>query len=137
MGVLLAAASLAAAPTGIMGGRAKHPRPMPLQRLPDAGVAKDAGVAATDSGVTQAPGQGCNTNPDCLLLRTPPGGCCETLCTPRAVLKTDAKLIRDQEECKHADLKKCAIPNCAPPPGGESVAVCVKNRCVIQRVNTD
>ena len=116
--LMLAGAALAAPPTS---RHARKPRPMPMQRL-------DAGTVADQDG--------CSADKDCILLRTPAGSCCETLCSPRAVLKTDAKWIRDQEMCKHANLSKCAIPNCAPPRG-EPQAVCRKNRCVIELLSTD
>jgi hypothetical protein len=77
-----------------------------------------------------AAGTECAGDSDCALTRIPDGGCCATLCTPRAVLRATADALQAHAgECMNG--KACPLPPCAPPRA-QHVAACVSGRCIAQ-----
>jgi type IV secretory pathway VirB10-like protein len=73
----------------------------------------------------------CSSDDQCALTRVATGGCCETLCVPRAVTRARADtLAAKQTSCAHGAA--CPDISCHPP--GQSVGVkCEAGRCLAQK----
>ena len=72
----------------------------------------------------------CASDSECALTRIPDGGCCPTLCTPRAVTRERADALQAHvAECSQG--KPCPLPPCAPPRL-QHFPACVSGRCVAQ-----
>ncbi|MFL5363351.1 MAG: hypothetical protein ACJ78U_20480 [Myxococcales bacterium] len=73
----------------------------------------------------------CSTDDQCALTRVAAGGCCETLCVPRAVTRARADaLAAKQTSCTQG--RTCPDISCHPL--GQSVGVrCEAGRCLAQK----
>ena len=84
-----------------------------------------APAGAKRSSADDAP---CAADADCTLTRVPPGTCCATLCSPRAVtLARGAELDREAAGCV-----ACVQPLCRD--GARVEAACVGGRCTARGV---
>jgi len=92
------------------------------------GAGGDASRAVSEDGP-------CSTDDQCALTRVPEGGCCETLCIPRAVTRGRADALgKDDRACLHGKI--CPQVSCHPL--GQSVeAKCEASRCVARRMQGD
>ena|SRR5437868_490314 len=74
----------------------------------------------------------CSSDDQCALTRVPEGGCCETLCAPRAVTRARGDALRaDDRACLHG--KTCPEVSCHPL--GQQVEVkCEAKRCIARRL---
>ena len=70
----------------------------------------------------------CSSDDQCALTRVPEGGCCETLCVPRAVTRGRADALeKDDRACLHG--KMCPEVSCHPL-GQHVQAKCEASRCI-------
>jgi len=70
----------------------------------------------------------CSSDDQCALTRVPEGGCCETLCVPRAVTRARADALgKDDRACLHG--KMCPEVSCHPL-GQQVEAKCQASRCI-------
>jgi peptidyl-tRNA hydrolase len=84
-------------------------------------------AAATASAAEDSP---CAKDDDCALTRVPPGTCCASLCSPRAVTRARAAdLDQRSVDCQH-----CIEPLCRDPRPVQ--AACSAGRCVAQPVGS-
>jgi hypothetical protein len=75
----------------------------------------------------------CSSDDDCALTRVAKGGCCETLCVPRAVTRTKADALRaDDRACMHG--KTCPEVSCHPLGQQGVEAKCEAGRCNARRM---
>jgi hypothetical protein len=90
--------------------------------------ARSAGGSAGDS--AQADDAPCSSDDQCALTRVAAGGCCETLCVPRAVTRARADaLAAKQTSCAQGS----ACPDISCHPLGQSLGVtCQAGRCRAQ-----
>jgi hypothetical protein len=79
------------------------------------------GAQRQESGADDAP---CATDADCTLTRVAPGGCCSSLCSPRAVTRARAKEL----EQRGAECRGCIEPLCRDR--GRLAPACQAGRCV-------
>jgi hypothetical protein len=87
-------------------------------------AAPDASVPAATDAPTPDDGP-CQADPDCALTPVEPGGCCATLCYPRAVTRQRAlELEASAASCS----SRCDKPQCAPLKT-DLEAACVAGRC--------
>ena len=75
----------------------------------------------------------CSSDGDCALTRVAPGGCCETLCVPRAVTRTKADALRAEDRaCMHGKI--CPDVSCHPLGQQGVEAKCEGGRCNARRM---
>jgi hypothetical protein len=75
----------------------------------------------------------CSSDEQCALTRVPPGGCCETLCVPRAVTRARADaLSADGRACLHGKI--CPDVSCHPLGQQGVEAKCETGRCTARRM---
>jgi len=87
-----------------------------------------AGGAGGDVSRPVAEDGPCSSDDQCALTRVPEGGCCETLCVPRAVTRGRADALgKDDRACLHG--KMCPDVSCHPL-GQQVQAKCEASRCV-------
>jgi hypothetical protein len=92
-----------------------------------------AGGAGGDGPPTEAEDGPCSSDDQCALTRVPPGGCCETLCAPRAVTRARADALRaDDRACLHG--KMCPEVSCHPLGQQGVEAKCQAGRCNAHRM---
>jgi len=72
---------------------------------------------------------GCSGDADCALTRVPPGSCCPSLCTPRAVTRSE---LSEQEARCQEQRKTCPVPVCADR--STWAARCQGGRCAAARI---
>jgi hypothetical protein len=90
------------------------------------------GGAGGDSPRTETKDDPCSSDDQCGLTRVPEGGCCETLCVPRAVTRARADALRaDDRACLHG--KMCPDVSCHPL-GQQVEAKCEAGRCNARRM---
>jgi len=90
------------------------------------------GGAGGDAARTAAEDGPCSTDDQCALTRVPEGGCCETLCVPRAVTRGRADALgKDDRACLHG--KMCPDVSCHPL-GQQVEAKCDARRCVARQI---
>lgn len=85
--------------------------------------------AVAQASLAATPDAGCRVDADCVLERRPAGGCCETLCEPRAA--TIAEHAALDARCD-SQPRGCAAPACAPSRTIANPA-CVSGRCTIRQ----
>jgi len=115
-----------AAPAGAPAGSPTQPAARGPMTAAEAAEAASREAHGGGDGVTKPADDTspCSTDADCTMTRHPPGNCCASLCTPRAVTRTQAEALQQRDQsCR------CAMPLCRPPLH-EKVAACVQNRCV-------
>jgi hypothetical protein len=90
---------------------------------PDPAAARGSAGDSADAATLQR----CHADADCALTRVPEGGCCPTLCAPRAVAREEAeRLEANVPRCHKGGT--CPEPACRPP-SSEVTAACVQSRC--------
>jgi hypothetical protein len=108
---------------------AKDVHQPPPPQMPVAGkIMRSVDQAKASPGAPDSP---CTTAADCALTLVPPGGCCPTLCVPRAVTSQRALAL----ESTFAACRRTAA--CAPSscqPARNLVPACVTNHCIAQPV---
>ena len=86
------------------------------------------GGAGGDSPRTEAEDDRCSSDDQCALTRVAQGGCCETLCVPRAVTRARADALgADNRACLHG--KTCPDISCHPL-GQQVEPKCESGRCI-------
>jgi hypothetical protein len=92
-----------------------------------------SGGAGGDVPRTDAEDGPCSSDGECALTRVAAGGCCETLCVPRAVTRTKADALRaDDRACMHG--KTCPEVSCHPLGQQGVEAKCEAGRCTARRM---
>jgi hypothetical protein len=92
-----------------------------------------SGGAGGDVPRTDADDRPCSSDADCALTRVAAGGCCETLCVPRAVTRTKADALgADDRACMHG--KPCPEISCHPLGQQGVEAKCEAGRCNARRM---
>jgi len=93
--------------------------------------ARSGGGSGGDSHPAEVDDAPCSTDDQCALTRVAAGGCCETLCVPRAVTRARADAIAtNQTSCTHGR----ACPDISCHPLGQSVDVkCQAGRCLARQ----
>ncbi|MBF5041223.1 MULTISPECIES: hypothetical protein [Myxococcaceae] len=89
-------------------------------------------VAAPEAGA----GGRCTSDADCALTRIDESGCCETLCTPRPVLRSELAQLEERKRQCGASAQRCPDPVCAPPRFRTGVA-CQAGRCAATQQSDD
>jgi hypothetical protein len=91
-----------------------------------------SGGAGGDVPRTEAEDRPCSSDDQCALTRVPPGGCCDTLCAPRAVTRARADALNaDDRACTHG--KTCPEVSCHPLGQQGVDAKCEAGRCTARR----
>lgn len=62
----------------------------------------------------------CREDSDCVLTFVPEGGCCRSLCQPRAVSPAEARLTDERVAQCEKESRPCAIPMCRARAWGAS-----------------
>jgi len=71
----------------------------------------------------------CSTDADCAFTPYTDGGCCPTLCQPRAVTKTSAEALEKYAaSCAKQNGRECPELACAPPAIRRQPA-CISGKC--------
>jgi hypothetical protein len=100
--------------------------------LPPAGPITAAEAAqlarAGESAAADPDAAPCAADADCALTSVAKGGCCPTLCGPRAVTRARAAAL-DAGTASCAGGGKCPQPLCMPPRA-RPVPACEASRCV-------
>jgi len=92
-----------------------------------------SGGAGGDSPRSEVEDGPCSSDDQCALTRVPEGGCCETLCVPRAVTRARADALRaDDRACLHG--KMCPEVSCHPLGQQGVEAKCEAKRCIARRL---
>jgi hypothetical protein len=78
----------------------------------------------------------CKTDADCAFTTYADGGCCPSLCQPRAVAKTSADALeRYAAACAKPNGRECPELSCAAPSSAR-VPACVSGKCVARAAPT-
>ena len=85
--------------------------------------------AVAQATLAAAPDAGCRVDSDCILERRPAGGCCETLCEPRAATLAEHATL--DARCGN-EPRRCEAPACAPPRTIANPA-CVAGQCTVRQ----
>jgi hypothetical protein len=93
-------------------------------------VAVPAARGSGGDGSGSAAAGRCTVDADCAVTRVPEGGCCPTLCSPRAVTRREAEAL-DANVPRCNKSGNCPEPVCRPPTN-EIVPACLQGRCAIR-----